>query len=224
MALCPFAFTELMLTQSGSYKVGSNGSDIVRVVVHHTGVKQEQIANHAKSAWYTWTDAGKKGLHISAHFVVEIDGRIFQMVDTNDVAYGTAEYTRQAIHIEHAGHNEPFTRAQLHASALLIAWIRSISPGLSLTPVGTGLADFGDKDQIGMTCHAFLDLAAIKFGKPYAPKSPKITCPGGPMMGSIGMLSLLAKNYAAAVPSVTNPVVVTAASFFDWSGGSNVPL
>jgi hypothetical protein len=224
VAVCPFAYRELMLTQPGSYKVGANGPDIVRIVVHHTGVKQNQVTSHARSAWYTWTAAAKAGKMVSAHFVIEINGQIYQTVDTADVAYGTAEYTRRAIHIEHAGNNEPFTRAQLHASALLIAWIRSFSPGLSLDPVGTGLADFGDRDQEGMTCHAFLDLAAIKFGKPYAPKQAKITCPGTPMMGSLAMLSLLARNYAAAVPTVTSPVAVTAASFFDWSGGSNVPL
>jgi hypothetical protein len=39
------------------------------------------------------------------------------------------------------------------------------------------------------------------------------------MMGSLGLLSTLAKNYKAAVPTVTSPVGVTAATFFDWSGG-----
>ena len=223
MALCPFAFREHMLTQPGSYKVGSNGA-IHRVVVHHTGVKQDQIPNHAASAWYTWTAAAKAGKMVSAHFVVETNGRIYQMVDTNDVAFGTAEYTRRAIHIEHAGNNEPFTRSQLHASALLIAWIRSISPDLSLDPVGTGLTDFGDKDQEGMTCHAFSDLAAIKFKMPYAPATAKTSCPGTPMMGSLDLLARLARNYASAVPTVTSPVGVAAASFFDWSGGSPVSL
>jgi hypothetical protein len=212
-----------MLTQPGSYKVGSNGG-IHRIVVHNTGVKQEQIPNHAASAWNTWTAAAKDGKMVSAHFVVEANGRIYQMVDTADVAYGTAEYTRRAIHIEHAGNAEPFTRSQLHASALLIAWINSISPDLSLDLVGTGLTDFGDKDQEGMTCHAFVDLAAIKFRMPYPPKTAKITCPGAPMMESLPLLSRLARNYAAAVPTVTSPVAVAAASFFDWSGGSNVPL
>jgi hypothetical protein len=71
----------------------------------------------------------------------------------------------------------------------------------------------------GVTCHAFTDLAAIKFGLPYAPKKAKDTCPGGPMMGSLALLAMLAKNYSAAVPTVTSPAAVTAATFFDWSGG-----
>jgi hypothetical protein len=222
MAICPFARTDFMLTQPGSYKAGSNGSDIVRVVIHQNDVLQTH-PSPAHSAYITWTAAAKDGKHASAHFLVDQDGVIFQFVDTNDVAYGTAEYTRRAIHIEHAGHMQPFTRAELHASALLIAWVKSIAPGLDLRPVGTGLADFGDKDQEGLTCHSFTDAAAIKFGLPYKPAKVKI-CPGPPMMSSLAMLSMLAKNYAAAVPTVTSPVAVTAATFFDWSGGTNEPL
>jgi len=217
MAMCPFARKDFMLTEPNSFRVGSNGA-ITRIVVHQTSVPQTH-PNPAGSAYNTWTSAGAAGDHVSAHFLVDQNGVIFQFVDTNDIAYGTAEYTGHAVHIEHAGHDEPFTRAQLHASALLMAWVASLAPGLSLQPVGTGLGDFGDKDQEGVTCHAFTDLAAIKFGRPWAPKKAKVTCPGPPMMGSLALLARLATNSAAAVPTVTSPAAVTAASFFDWSGG-----
>jgi hypothetical protein len=222
MAICPFARTDYMLTQPGSYKSGSNGPKIIRVVIHQNDVLQTH-PNPAHSAYITWTAAATKGRHASAHFLIDQNGVIFQFVDSNDVAYGTAEYTRHAIHIEHAGHMQPFTRAELHASALLIAWVKSLAPDLDLTPVGTGLQDFGDRDQKGLTCHSFVDAAAIKFNLPYKPEKVKI-CPGPAMMSSLPLLSLLAKNYAAAVPMVTSPVAVTAATFFDWSGGTNVPL
>jgi hypothetical protein len=224
MVMCPFAYTKYMLTEPGSYKSGANGPEIVRVVIHQNGVKQDQIPDHALSAYNTWTDAAKLGRHVSAHFLIEPDGTIQQFVDTADAAWATAEYTRQAIHIEHAGNAQPFTRAELHASALLIAWIKSFSPNLALDLVGTSFGNFGNREQRGITCHAFTDLAAIKFGLPYKPAQPKLTCPGLPMVSMLPLLSTLAKNYKAAVPTVTSPVAVTAASFFDWSGGTNEPL
>jgi hypothetical protein len=222
MAICPFAFTDHMLTEPGTFgKNGTNGR-IRRIVVHHTAAAQS-ISNQAgiNKRWWTklWIDPppGVKRLHASAHFTIEANGAIFQHVDTDGVGYGTACFTAGAVHIEHAGNTEPFTRAQLHASALLIAWVKSISPDLSLAPAGTGLSDFGDKDQLGITCHAFSDLAAIKFKNPYAPKSAKVTCPGKPMMGSLDVLAKLAVGYANAVPTVTSTVAATAATFFDWS-------
>jgi hypothetical protein len=160
----------------------------------------------------------------SAHFMVEPDGRVCQLIDTADIGFGTATFTGRSVHIEHAGNGQPFTRQQLHASALLIAWIKSVHPDVPLVPVGTGFEDFGDDKQIGITCHAWTDLAAIKFKKPYAPKSAKLTCPGKPMMGAIGLLTRLAVNYAAAVPTVTSAVGAAAATFFDWSGGIPEPV
>lgn len=224
MALCPFAYREYLLTQPGSYKPGANGPKLERIVIHHNAVRQDQISNHALSAWNTWTAAAKAGRMQSAHFMVEPDGRIFQLIDTADIGFGTATYTGRAVHIEHAGNGQPFTRQQLHASALLIAWIKSVHPDVPLVPVGSSLQDFGDDKQIGITCHAWTDLAAIKFKKPFAPKTAKVTCPGKPMMDSIGLLARLAVNYAGAVPTVTSPVAAVAATFFDWSGGIPEPL
>ncbi len=220
MAMCPFA-TRMLLTEPKSFGKGQNGT-IERIVVHHTGVKRAVTPNHARSAWNWWTSQSQAGKKTSAHFVIEADGGIVQLVDTDDIGYGTGTYTGHAVHLEHAGSGEPFTRAQLHASALLIGWIKAKHSEVSLTVVGQGLMGFGDTQQKGITCHAWVDQAAIKAKHPYAPKAAKLTCPGLPMLGAIPELARLGNTYVAAAPFVTSPAAVAATSFFDWASGSPV--
>lgn len=220
MAMCPFA-TRMMLTEPKSFGKGRNG-EIARIVIHHTGVRRGTNASAARSAWYYWSDQGKKGKMVSAHFVIEGDGTIVQLIDTADIGYGTGNYTGHSVHIEHSGSGEPFTPEQMNASALLIGWIKYRHPEVSLNVVGTSLHDYGSKAQEGITCHAWVDQAAIANKLPYAPATPKLACPGKHMLKELPRLAALGRNMVAAAPTVTSPDGVTAAGFFNWSSGSPV--
>ena len=217
MAMCPFAMT-MMLTEPKSFGKGRNGT-IARIVIHHTGVKRGTNSSAARSAWNYWSAEGKKGRMVSAHFVIEGDGTITQLIDTADIGYGTANYTGHAVHIEMSGSGEPFTSQQMNSCALLIGWIKYRHPDVSLDVVGGGLHEYGSKDQNGITCHAWVDQAAIHWKLPYSPKSAKLSCPGLPMLREIPRLAMQGRLMVAAAPMVTSPVAVAAAGFFDWSSG-----
>jgi len=218
MAMCPFA-TRMMLTEPRSFGKGRNGT-VTRIVIHHTGVRRGTNDSAARSAWNYWTAKGKAGKMVSAHFVIEGDGSVVQLVDTDDIGYGTGNYTSHAVHIEHSGNGDPFTPEQMNASALLIGWIKYRHPDVVLNVVGKSLKEYGGKDQDGITCHAWVDQAAIAQKLPFAPAEPKLTCPGLPMLRAMPRLAALGRNMVAAAPTVTSPAGVTAAGFFDWSSGT----
>ena len=126
----------------------------------------------------------------SAHFMVEPDGPVCQLIDTADIGGGTATYTGRALHIEHAGNGQPFTRQHLHASALLIGWIKSAHPDVPLMPAGTGFEVFDDDRQIGITCHSFVESVAKV-------ANPKLACPGKKIVEQMNEIAVLASVRAA---------------------------
>ena len=81
------------------------------------------IVGSAQSAIGEFLTPGKQ---LSAHFVVDFDGTIYQILDTNDCAYAQAagNYPPIAgIAIEFAGTPDvPMTDAQLLSGAAIIAW------------------------------------------------------------------------------------------------------
>ena len=62
---------------------------------------------------------------VSAHFCIDRDGTVYQLVDTGRTAWHASQVNSRSIGIEHAAIPEklPLTDAQYTASAALVAWL-----------------------------------------------------------------------------------------------------
>jgi len=62
---------------------------------------------------------------VSAHFVIDRDGSVYQLVDLKDTAWHASEVNARSVGIEHAATAEglPATDAQYTASSKLVAWL-----------------------------------------------------------------------------------------------------
>ena len=62
---------------------------------------------------------------VSAHFVIDRDGTVYQLVDLNDTAWHASTVNSKSVGIEHAATAEglPATEEQYTASAKLVAWL-----------------------------------------------------------------------------------------------------
>lgn len=62
---------------------------------------------------------------VSAHFCVDRDGTVYQLVDTERTAWHASQVNPRSIGIEHAAIPDklPVTDAQYGASAALVAWL-----------------------------------------------------------------------------------------------------
>ena len=62
---------------------------------------------------------------VSAHFVIDVDGTVFQLVDLEDTAWHASEVNSRSVGIEHAAipGKQPATDAQYQSSAELVAWL-----------------------------------------------------------------------------------------------------
>jgi N-acetyl-anhydromuramyl-L-alanine amidase AmpD len=62
---------------------------------------------------------------VSAHFVIDRDGTVIQLVDINDTAWHASEVNSISVGIEHVAVPETLmaTEAQYSASAALVAWL-----------------------------------------------------------------------------------------------------
>jgi N-acetyl-anhydromuramyl-L-alanine amidase AmpD len=69
--------------------------------------------------------ASKKPHRVSAHFVIDRDGTVYQLVDLNDTAWHASTVNARSVGIEHAATAEGLhaTDAQYTASAKLVAWL-----------------------------------------------------------------------------------------------------
>jgi hypothetical protein len=175
---------------------GSNGT-VKRIVIHTVGLEgagAQTNMDQAQICWNTWNGESTKDFHVSAHFCVELDGRVIQFVDTADIAYGTGWLTSGSVHIEHAGNN-PFemTDVQLHNSADLVGWLKMMHKDLTLEVNGTSISDPGDPEKPGITCHRFIQEV---YHKKWPTKSLTWkACPGTGIIGQLPLLSSLAKTY-----------------------------
>jgi N-acetyl-anhydromuramyl-L-alanine amidase AmpD len=72
-------------------------------------------------------------LNLSCHFLVDRDGTIVQLMETDRVGRHTIGLNHLAIGIENVGDrdNWPLTRSQLEANAALVRWLASKHPSLS---------------------------------------------------------------------------------------------
>jgi N-acetyl-anhydromuramyl-L-alanine amidase AmpD len=105
-------------TQARHYRAGSRTKDTIKRVVLHT-IEGPAVA--AKN-WFQNPEA-----KVSAHYIVDFDGGILQMVLDKDVAWHVRNNNSDTIGIEHAGYagRNQWTQAQIHASAKLVGLICS---------------------------------------------------------------------------------------------------
>lgn len=105
----------------GNYDVANRPVDMAinSVVIHETeGTLQEVLDAFRDPTFY-----------VSAHYVIDKDGTIYQMVPTKDVAWqaGNWWFNMHSIGIEHVGHaatgSTDFTPAMYNASAQLVRWL-----------------------------------------------------------------------------------------------------
>ena len=69
----------------------------------------------------------------SAHFGVSRGGKVWQWVDTDDIAWHAFDANTYSIGVEHAGFpNEPLTDLQVQASGQLYAWAHKQYPAIDL--------------------------------------------------------------------------------------------
>mgnify|MGYP003705927157 CR=1 FL=1 len=98
------------------------------VVVHWTG------SSTAKSTWHTFASATLSGrrdiqssgaVNVSAHYLVERDGTIHQLLPSTAFARHCIGFNHVAIGIENVGGNKthPLTEAQVHSNSLLIQYL-----------------------------------------------------------------------------------------------------
>jgi N-acetyl-anhydromuramyl-L-alanine amidase AmpD len=97
------------------YHSTGRGGESIRYVVIHT------IEGSASSGINTFRNNSRK---VSAHYIVNFDGKITQMVRDSDAAWHAGRYNRQSIGIEHAGFSgrNQWTMAQYRASAAITRW------------------------------------------------------------------------------------------------------
>ena len=98
------------------------------VVLHWTA------GDSMQSAWNTFAPATlvsrqdiKNGgeLNVSAHFLVDVDGTIYQLLPLNRIARHCIGLNHIAIGIENVGgvNKKPLTQAQIDANVQLVAWL-----------------------------------------------------------------------------------------------------
>mgnify|MGYP001572804202 CR=1 FL=1 len=108
--LCPYFPAAV-----GNYRRGRR-MDIDTVVIH---VTQGDGAGSAIQ-WFQNPAAG-----VSAHYTVDLDGKVYQSVRESDTAFAAPNFNSRGVHIEHAGwvDRTVFTDAQLETSAELAKYL-----------------------------------------------------------------------------------------------------
>jgi len=103
------------------------------VVIHWTG---GPTAKSARNTFYAARQSGRddpndhNALNLSAHFVVEQDGTVYQLMDETAIGRHVIGLNHLSIGIENVGdrHNLPLTDAQLEANSALIHHLSSRHP------------------------------------------------------------------------------------------------
>lgn len=94
-----------------------NGASITMVVVHCT---EASLA----STLDTFQDGSHDGRQVSAHYVIDRNGDIYQMVTDHERANHCKGANSNSVGIEHvASMTQPLTAAQSSASATLVRWL-----------------------------------------------------------------------------------------------------
>jgi hypothetical protein len=100
-----------------NFNTGRWGTTVNLVVVHHFAggtlpAVDSLLRNPARQASY--------------HFGVGRNGAIFQWVDTANTAWATGPANARSVAIGHEGTSQPFTDAQMNATASIIRWARTV--------------------------------------------------------------------------------------------------
>jgi len=203
----------LKLIGAKKIKVGAN-TPVKRIVIHTVGSTNPKSTKQAEYGCYgTWMGE-KKDSMVSAHFCVELDGRVYQFADTNDITFGTGWCTGGSIHIEHAGnHPLKLTDDQMHYTTKLMAWLATVHPDIRLEIEGTSEADPGDPTKACITCHRYIQMAAkreIAAGRLGAMTITDKACPGDGIMSQFDEIASTARRwYRLAHVGETPPLQMT---------------
>ena len=91
---------------------------------------------------------------VSAHFLVDRDGTVYQMVPLDRMAWAEMDFNNRAISIEHVGYTgQRLTKRQLRASLELLIWLHRQFPQVPLhrtaNPNGAGVITHGELGVLG---------------------------------------------------------------------------
>ena len=100
-------------------------------------------------AWFRNPEA-----QVSAHFIVDRTGVVYQCVPLDRVAWAEMDYNNRGISIEHIGYTgQKLTNRQLHASLELLVWLHEQFPQVPLhrtaNPNGVGVITHGELGVLG---------------------------------------------------------------------------
>ena len=110
MAICPFAQWKGPVPNQGG-KMGKITLGVVHIM---------QGSLNGSDNWFKNPSA-----QVSAHFGIGRDGKIYQWVDTANIAWAEANYNSRAISVEHEGFaGDRLTDAQAWSLACLMKWCR----------------------------------------------------------------------------------------------------
>jgi hypothetical protein len=129
-----------------------NGAKIKMIVLHCTEANAQNTLAEFKNP---------NGRQVSAHYVIDVNGDIYQMVEDSERANHARGANQNSIGIEHVrGADQPIADAQAAASARLISWLlaeyeiprseiygHDFAPGYDRSGGGTTCPDklFGDR-------------------------------------------------------------------------------
>ena len=138
MAICPFAQWKGPVPNQGG-KMGKITLGVVHIM---------QGSLNGSDNWFKNPSA-----QVSAHFGIGRDGKIYQWVDTANIAWAEANYNSRAISVEHEGFaGDRLTDAQAWSLACLMKWCRQ-THGLRIrrtfSPDGEGWLGHGELGAAG---------------------------------------------------------------------------
>lgn len=111
-------------------KYGRPGTKLnyTKVAIHYTGqadVKGISTVSYFNNVVANGTKVNGKYIYASAHFVIDLDGTIYQLIPLNEMCYCTNSANRYAIGVEVAttGKDNHYTDATYKSMVHLCAWL-----------------------------------------------------------------------------------------------------
>lgn len=111
-------------------KYGRPGTPLnyTKVAIHYTGeadVKGSATVNYFNNVVANGTKVNGKYVYASAHFVIDLDGTIYQLIPLNEMCYCTNSANSYAIGVEVAttGKDNHYTDATYKSMVHLCAWL-----------------------------------------------------------------------------------------------------
>lgn len=137
----------------GNYEPGRRGNTVEEIVLHWTTASLDSTIGHFLSP-----TAG-----VSAHYIIDRDGLLYQMVDEKDTAYHAGDFpiNLRSIGIEHVGGPayDGFTDEQYATSHDLVSELAERFGFLV-----SSFTVFGHRDVVPTQCPGVLDLERVRGG------------------------------------------------------------